>query len=287
MATLDTRKFLDYNGLETFWNGIKNKFAEQTAVNNLQGEVDGLTEQFNTLNGTITEQLEQILADISQRSPLTSNNYTSACELAQTALMGSVIYVENSDGDYAAGPYIVTANRNLLYINTHEGNVDFDNIDAGALLGEIAGIKEEIASIKNDYATKEELQEAINGIGGTGASFNVQVVSELPVDGELGTIYLKPNNLSVEDNTFTEYIYVQHGGINMYEKIGVGVEDLAKYVQSDEFDEKIAQINEAIANAKNNAITTVQNSIISKDDDSFGNTMSIPADVITALINDN
>jgi hypothetical protein len=292
MATLDTRKFLDYNGLEAFWTGIKNRFAEQSTVTVLQSDVDELTAQFNTLNGTITEQLEQILADISQRSPLTSNNYTSACELAQTALMGSVIYVKDSDENgYAAGPYIVTANRNLLYINTHEGNVDFDNIDVGALLGEIAGIKESVESIKNNYATKDELQEAIANIQGSiNGVVKIQVVSELPENGELGTIYLMPNNLNANNlngsyNTFTEYIYVEHNGIKMYEKIGVGLEDLKNYVKSDTFTEKIQEINDAIVAAKSDAIATVQSSIISKDDNSFGNTMSISTSDIEKLLN--
>jgi hypothetical protein len=286
MTTLDTRKFLDYNGLEAFWTGIKNRFAEQSTVTGLQNNVDGLTEQFNTLNGTITDRLAEILSEVSRRSPLTAKNYTAAKALAQTALMGSVIYVEYSENGYDAGPYIVTANRNLLYISTHEGNVDLDNIDATQLLAKIAGLEEQVQLIKKDYATKVDLQEAIENIQGSiNGVVKIQVVSELPENGELGNIYLKPNNLNGIDNTFTEYIYVEHDGIKMYEKIGVGLEDLNNYVKSDVFNEKVQEINAAIVAAKSDAISTIQNGIISKDSNSFGNTMSIPTSDIEDLLN--
>lgn len=289
MATLDTRKFLDYNGLETFWNGIKSKFAEQTAIDDLQGEVNGLAEQFNNLNGSITAQLTSILAQVNQKSPLIVDYYTDAVNAAnKDALPGSIIYVKYSEGDYNPGPYIVTVNNALLYIPTRDGNIDFDDADAEEIFNAIAGIREELNTVKTDYATKEELKEAIANIQGSNdGAVKIQVVSELPEKGELGTIYIKPNNLYTEDNKFTEYIYVQHGGINMYEKIGVGAEDLENYVKSSVFNEKITQINAAIVAAKNDAVANVQSSIISKDDKSFGNEMTIPIDDITALINDN
>lgn len=285
MATLDTRKFLDYNGLEAFWTGIKNRFAEQTTVSGLQSNVDGLAEQFATLNGTITDRLAEILSEVSKRSPLTAENYTEAEKLAKTALMGSVIYVEYSKNGYDAGPYIVTANRDLLYISTHEGNVDLDNIDATQLLAKIAGLEEQIQLIRSQYATKEELREAIAGVqGGGNGNVKIQVVSTLPEIGELGTIYLMPNSLDDSTNEFTEYIYIEHGGIKVYEKIGVGLEDLNNYVKSDLFNEKIQEINGAIAAAKSDAINIIQNGIISKEANSFGNAMSISTGDIEDLL---
>lgn len=286
MATLDTRKFLDYNGLEAFWTGIKNRFAEQSIVSGLQTDVDGLAEQFATLNGTITDRLAEILAQVDQKSPLIEDNYTNAVGAAKNALPGSVIYVKYSEGNYNSGPYIVTANKELLYIPTRDGNIDFDDTDAQEILDKIAGLREEFNSFKADYATKAELQEAIANIqGSNNGAVKIQVVSELPENGELGTIYLKPNNLNTIDNTFTEYIYVEHGGIKMYEKIGVGLEDLNNYVKSDIFNEKVQEINAAIAAAKNDAISTIQNGIISKDSNSFGNTMSISTSDIEDLLN--
>lgn len=286
MATLDTRKFLDYNGLETFWTGIKNKFAEQTTVTGLQNTVDGLNEQFVTLNNDIISRLENILAQVDQKSPLIEDNYTAAVAAAKNALPGSVIYVKYSEGNYNSGPYIVTANKELLYIPTRDGNIDFEDTDAKEILDKIAGLREEFNSFKADYATKDELREAIAGVQGSGnGSVKIQVVTTLPEIGEVGTIYLVPNNLNDSTNQFTEHIYVDHGGIKVYEKIGVGLEDLKNYVKSDKFTEKIQEINTAITTAKNDAINTVQNGIISLSDDSFGNTMAISESDIVTLLN--
>jgi hypothetical protein len=286
MATLDTRKFLDYNGLEAFWTGIKNRFAEQTTVTGLQNNVNGLAEQFATLNGSMTSQLENILIQVNQKSPLIENNYTDAVKTAQNALPGSVIYVKYSEGNYNSGPYIVTANKELLYIPTRDGNIDFDDTDAQEILDKIAGLREEFNSFKADYATKEELREAIAGVQGSGnGNVKIQVVPALPENGEVGTIYLIPNNLNDPTNKFTEYIYVDHGGIKVYEKIGVGLDDLKNYVRSDVFTEKIQEINAAIATAKTDAINTVQNGIISLSEDSFGNTMAISESDIANLLN--
>lgn len=287
------RQFLDYNGLQTLWNGIKEKFASLATVGDIQASIANINASIAELektngefNNSFNDSLNSIQLTLNQLSPLSANSYNKLMELADSARLGSVIYLKNESESYKAGPYIVTGKGAVAYINTHEGTINPDEADIEAILSDIATLRGEIANITNSYATKEELREAITNIQeSNNDAVKIQVVSELPEDGELGTIYLKPNNLNTFDNTFTEYIYVEHDGIKMYEKIGVGLEDLNNYVKSDIFNEKVLKINAAIAAAKSDAISTIQNGIISTDSNSFGNTMSISTSDIEALLN--
>lgn len=77
-----------------------------------------------------------------------------------------------------------------------------------------------VVSDLEDYYTKEEVDALVAGID----SFKVEVVEELPQEGEANTIYLVPN----ESGTHDEYLWTESG----WEMIGSTDVDLSGYVEN-------------------------------------------------------
>jgi hypothetical protein len=298
--TTDSRKFLDYKGLETFWGGIKAKLAEKATVD----DIDRIDENINKLSGSFEDSLEKIYGLLSSFSPLSADTYRNALAIATdvNTKLGSVIYVKNDsvyDGNtYNAGPYIVTDRNSLLYINTYDGKLDLENFDwakMSQLIETITRIETEFESFKNDYVpliifneTVEELRAEFNAT--TGNQLNIKVVEALPEEGIPGTIYLVPLTPDVSDaanyRRYEEYICIIHEQLGIiYEQIGIDLDDLKDYVKSNDFNETIASINETIAGIEENVIVAVKSGITSYAENSIGEAMAITTDEITDLLN--
>lgn len=294
----DTRKFLDYKGLETFWSGIKAKLAEKANAD----DIDRIDENINALSGSFDASLKRIDGLLSSFSPLSADTYRNALAIATdvNTKLGSVIYVEQDSeyngATYNAGPYIVTNRNSLLYINTYDGKLDLENYDWAQLIDTITSIEAEFESFKNDYVTTEKLDETVAELRAefgatTGNQLNIKVVDKLPVpeEGTPGTIYLVPLTPDVSDGVnrqFKEYICTIHEQLGIiYEQIGIDLDDLKDYVKSDDFNEKIAAINNQIKGIEENVIVAVKSGITSYAENSIGEAMAITSDDITALLN--
>lgn len=78
------------------------------------------------------------------------------------------------------------------------------------------------SSLQNDgdgnspFATNAEVDSAIEEALADITSFSYEVVASLPDTGEKGKIYLVAN----DGGSYDEYIYVENGGTNSFEKIG-------------------------------------------------------------------
>lgn len=299
--TTDTRKFLDYKGLETFWSGIKAKLAEKATVD----DIYRIDENINKLSGSFEDSLERIYDLLSSFSPLSADTYENALVIATdvNTKLGSVIYVEKDSvyngNTYNAGPYIVTNRNSLLYINTYDGKLDLENFDwakMSQLIETITRIETEFENFKNDYVTTEKLDEAVAELRAefgatTGNQLNIKVVNTLPDpdEGTPGTIYLVPLTSDVSDGVnrqFKEYICTIHEKLGtIYEQIGIDLDDLKDYVKSDDFNSKIALINNQIAAVEANVIVAVKSGITSYTEGSIGDAMAITSDEITNLLN--
>lgn len=295
--TTDTRKFLDYKGLETFWGGIKAKLAEKANAD----DIDRIDENINKLSGSFDDSLKKIYGLLSSFSPLSADTYRNALAIATdvNTKLGSVIYVENDSeyngATYNAGPYIVTNRNSLLYINTYDGKLDLENVDWAQLIDTITRIEAEFENFKQqDYVTKGVFEETIEELRAefsatTGNQLNIKVVDSLPEDGTPGTIYLVPLATNVSDSAnkqFKEYICTIHERLGtIYEQIGIDLDDLKDYVKSDDFNETIASINNQIAGIEANVIDAVKSGITSYAEDSIGDAMAITSDEITNLLN--
>lgn len=295
----DSRKFLDYKGLETFWGGIKAKLAEKANAD----DINRIDENINALSGSFEDSLEKIYGLLSSFSPLSADSYENALAIAtdENTKLGSVIYVKNDSvyngATYNAGPYIVTDRNSLLYINTYDGKLDLENFDwakMSQLIETITRIETEFESFKNDYVTTEKLDETVAELRAefsatTGNQLNIKVVDSLPEKGTPGTIYLVPLTSDVSDGVnrrFKEYICTIHETLGtIYEQIGIDLDDLKDYVKSDDFNETIASINNKIAGIEENVIVAVKSGITSYAKDSIGDAMAITLDEITALLN--
>lgn len=299
--TTDSRKFLDYKGLETFWSGIKAKLAEKANAD----DIKRIDENINALSGSFEDSLESIYALLSSFSPLSADTYENALAIATdvNTKLGSVIYVEKDSvyngNTYNAGPYIVTNRNSLLYINTYDGKLDLENFDwakMSQLIETITRIETEFENFKNDYVTTEKLDETVAELRAefgatTGNQLNIKVVDKLPVpdEGIPGTIYLVPLTPDVSDGVnrqFKEYICTIHEQLGIiYEQIGIDLDDLKNYIKSDDFNDAIASINNQIAGIEENVIVAVKSGITSYAKDSIGDAMTITTDDITALLN--
>jgi hypothetical protein len=287
----NTRKFLDYDGLSKFWEGIKSKFADINTVSEIQSDIQIINQTISDISETTNDQLTQLLGVVSRLSPLSATNYSDALEKAKTALLGSVIYVEAIDPDYPnyqIGPYIVTKSNSLLYINTYEGNVDLDTSDLSTILSTLGAIQTQIDEFPSLYVDKQTFAETIDELRAQKGNLSIDVVDELPNEGTIGTIYLVKTKDNVSGNitdNYIEYICVNIDGLGkVYEKIGSGTADLTDYVTSERFDEVIASINKSISDQAAIIKADIQEDIISMSNDSFGKTMSIPDDMILDLI---
>jgi hypothetical protein len=297
--TTDSRKFLDYKGLETFWSGIKAKLAEKATID----DINSINENINILNDSFEDSLERIYGLLSSFSPLSADTYRNALAIATdvNTKLGSVIYVEKDsvyDGNtYNAGPYIVTDRNSLLYINTYDGKLDLENFDwakMSQLIETITRIETEFESFKNDYVLLSIFNETVEALRAefnatTGNQLNIKVVASLPEEGTPGTIYLVPLASNVSDGVnrqFKEYICTIHEQLGIiYEQIGIDLDDLKDYVKSNDFNETIASINETIAGIEKNVIVAVKSGITSYAEDSIGAEMAITTDEITDLLN--
>lgn len=284
--TDNTRKFLDYEGLKEFWKGLKTTFAKNADLQDLQDAFDNFKDLVNENNDGVSDSLTNILNRVSKLSPLDAENYSDALEKAKDALLGSVIYVKNKDENYPlynTGAYIVTTGvngRNLLYINTHAGNINLEDADINTIMSTLSEIQNQIDAFPGSYVEQKEFDDTINEINdrisANGSNFKVEVVQKLPTNGVPGTMYLVPSTTSADKQRYTDYICFNHKDLGIvYEKIGVGLEDLSNYVTSDEYDSFVSEINNKIDAFNDNTIAIVKGEITSMNSGTIGAEMSI------------
>lgn len=103
--------------------------------------------------------------------------------------------------------------------------------NSAAIAENANAIAENAEAIENEAEAREvavaELNERINNI----PKFQIEVVDELPAEGDPGMIYLVKND---DEETYSEYVYA--GG--KWEKLGTDV-DLSGYVTEEEFENAV------------------------------------------------
>lgn len=239
MAT-DKRQFLDYEGLASFWNGIKGKFADVDAFATLSNTVDGFADTLDTQS----ELLAEIDSYVKTLSPLQADSYTKALEMASTHRLGSIIYVSNTSDvqDKAVGPYMITNGRALMYINLNPVEGD---IDTEAVMNALSNLQQTV----NGHSSRlERLEETVYNNSG----ISYKVVDNPPLNDSIedGVIYFVKN----DDTTYTEYMGITINGNPALEKIGVGVTDIESYIN-----DKLEPINQNIQKLSENLSTLDEN----------------------------
>lgn len=124
-----------------------------------------------------------------------------------------------------SGSYNDLNNKPTLFSGSYNDLTDKPVIPEGA---DLTGYATETWVGNQGYQTSSDVQSAINTAlsGITGVDF--KIVSELPVTGDAGTIYLVQKSSSATGNVYTEWIYVN----NAWEKLGDTTADLSGYVQT-------------------------------------------------------
>lgn len=98
----------------------------------------------------------------------------------------------------------------------------------------IGGIELTLTQIQQDYATKQFVLDAIDGL----QSIRIEKVDVLPPTGETNVIYLVPSTSSTQENIFDEYIWVD----NQWELIGTTEVDLSNYATLTDLDTKVDKV---------------------------------------------
>ena len=140
--------------------------------------------------------------------------YAEAVALASDENIGQVIYVKtkssfDADGDgegaaieYEAAPYIVIGDKTLQKLAASTASGDIEG-DVAELTTKVSGLESTVAAIPETYATKGELQEAIEAIDFTelenaiGSKADASDVADLSTDFEA---YKTTNDVAVAAN---------------------------------------------------------------------------------------
>ena len=102
--------------------------------------------------------------------------------------------------------------------------------------------------LSKNYTNRQIADLKANGI-----SFTAKIVSELPEQGETGTIYLVKKTGLFSRNSYLEYIWVNSE--NDFEEIGTSKIDLSNYYTKDEIDPKISELTGELDTINKNAST--------------------------------
>ena len=89
---------------------------------------------------------------------------------------------------------------------------------------------------KYDELIKNYINDNIKEI----TSFEYEIVTSLPEEGEKGKIYLKQSSTSGSNQIYDEYIWIVNGNAGSYEFIGTTAVDLSNYYTKDAADSKFA-----------------------------------------------
>lgn len=281
MATENTinRQFLDYEGLSTFWKGIKDKFVGIDSFESLSSTVDGFADSLEAQR----ELLNTINTYVEKLSPLQAKDENELQSKGNSALLGSIIYLKqtNDSTNWPVGPYMVIAAGNLKYINltTVEGEVDTEQI-----VSMIEGLSQTIT------AYGDRLDNLENSLENRPAGISYEIVDNLPSSGSIkaGTMYfVKDSNT----DTYTEYMGINiSGNTNALEKIGVGIDDVKTYVngllepintQINTLSSSIANIND---NFENRSKTIILNELTNGSNESIGGQIRITDTQINNLL---
>lgn len=281
MATENTinRQFLDYEGLSTFWKGIKDKFVGIDSFESLSSTVDGFADSLDAQG----ELLNKINTCVEKLSPLQANNENELQSKGNSALLGSIIYLKqtNDSTNWPVGPYMVIAAGNLKYINltTVEGEVDTEQI-----VSMIEGLSQTIT------AYGDRLDNLENSLENRPAGISYEIVDNLPSSGSIkaGTMYfVKDSNAE----TYTEYIGINiSGNTNALEKIGVGISDVETYVNGllEPITEQINTLSSNIANIDDNfedrSKSIILNELTNGSNESIGGKIRITEAQINNLL---
>lgn len=294
----DKKLFLDYTGLTTLWNKMKNTFAGKAATDEAFGNIQN---SINTINGdisTINTELDTIDANVVASTPKEAANYSAALELANSLVPGTIINVkgaETVDGAmYVGGFYIVDGKSpaTIKYIGTSSGSVEDDDVAAlenrvstleGSVVktvvytdGKTSGnytvennqliIKYDDTYVANSQSINALTHKAIAAKFGELESlltaipkFKIAVVDELPTsDISTSTIYLVKNADTTSNNLYTEYIYINSD----WEKLGEQTLDVTNFLTADQVENILAGKQYATKGELTSAISTATNSIM-------------------------
>lgn len=137
---------------------------------------------------------------------------------------------------------VLSANGTPLYSTTGQ-NTDgaMTQKATSDALDTKASVSANVSTFTNDagYQTSSQVSSAIAAAIGDITELEYQVVQELPVTGEKGTIYLISNS-GTTPNVYDEYIWVSSGSSGSYEKIGTTEVDLSNYVTSSDLSTTLA-----------------------------------------------
>lgn len=180
---INTKSFLDFHGLQTFWNKLKATFADKRTVdsslNSINTEIVGIKTNISGLN----YEISNIKQNINEISPKEAINYSHALSLALSSRPATIIEVKGDETingiDYFSGFYIVGSNGTLKYLGVSSGadvtnelaeiNAAIKNIvnDIDSLNYDFNTLNSKLNSLENNSATKSDinnLQSAIDSL---------------------------------------------------------------------------------------------------------------------------
>ena len=143
-------KYLDLTGLQQVWGAVKARDVKGIEIKD--GKIIVKDNNDAELGSGIA------ISDIN--TSLKAENHTKALEMATLANIGKVIVVENEEGNYAAGPYIVFSEGNILYLSTSSGDVTADVVTE--LTSRVSAVETSVSGLQEKDG---ELAQAIADMG--------------------------------------------------------------------------------------------------------------------------
>lgn len=289
----ETKKyFLDFGGLQTLWDKMKNTFAAKNTVDVLSESLDKAEENIVNLN----KDIDIVEAIALSYVPKVVKKYSDALAIVDKVSAGQIFVVGNDEGTYKKGFYIVDNDKTLHYIGT---TIDGSDSEITALRDRILTLEGQIITAGNiqtsngtvlsgititdnslimiyDNEVVADTQSVnalthraiaakfrdIEGMISAVPKFKIDVVDHLPAVGwSLSTIYLVKNTDEQSDNMYTEYIYVENKG---WEKLGEQKIVLDDYVTKEFLR---TEINNALSILSNYAKKTEVSEMISNSKD--------------------
>lgn len=295
----DNKKyFLELSGLQALWNKMKSTFALASDVNALGGTVSGFDASIKALQSDV----DGVEALTLSYAPKAADNYTAALGLAASVPAGTVIVVgadETIDGKkYLKGFYIVDNDKSVQYVGTTDGTEDADAVAAlraavselqnqiikaasivdadGNVLGGYTIANNTLLAVYDDEVVVNS--DSVNALthraiarkfGDLEAMISTklrfELVDTLPEsDISLSTIYIVKNNSDVEDNLYTEYIYLQNKG---WESLGEQKIAFDNYVTKDFLSTALndyattGYVDNAVSTAKTEVLASVADTL--------------------------
>lgn len=297
----DNKKyFLELGGLQALWNKMKSTFALASDVNALSGTVSGFDASIKALQSDV----DGVEALTLSYAPKAADNYSAASALAATVPAGTVIVVgadETIDGKkYLKGFYIVDNDKSVQYVGTTDGTEDADAVAAlraavselqnqiiktasivdaeGNVLGGYTIANNTLLAVYDDEVVVNS--DSVNALTHRAIArkfgdleamlssvpkFQIEVVDTLPESNiSLSTIYIVKNGSDVENNLYTEYIYLQNKG---WESLGEQKIAFDNYVTKDFLSTALndyattGYVDNAVSTAKTEVLASVADTL--------------------------